>query len=290
MKIALGHTITLLALGTIGTSALVACGTSPTTFVGEADAATDAVSGSDVGLDAMDTASDAPLADGPESDIQPDLQPDAEPDTEPEPPDALPDTPIEDVSPSLEASCQDACSTRAEDGMGACPISLEQDCTDWCIEVGPQVAPELEDAYFQCIAEDPLCFQSILQCAIALTYPEPFPHTVTLRGSGFDAWDGDTVYAGIEQTADEFVRVESIVAGGEFTVEFDVVMHVSQSHLTLFYVDANSNESCDTTEDETGTGSIELWSLPPDVMELPEWEIEVSPNPDRDAGFVCMYL
>ena len=295
MKNAFGQTRKLVRHA-LGAAALAACGTSPTTFVVESDAATDAPSQADVapdvGIDALDAAPDAPTADVPEPDTQPDLPPDLVADAELDSADASPDTPTPDVPPSseLEAACEAACSTREEVGMGGCPVSGDQECADWCIDVGPSVSTELYEAYFQCLAEDPLCFQSVLQCAISLTYPEPFAHTVTLHGTGYDAWNGLTVYAGVEETSDSFVRADTMVSGGEFLLEFDVFMYVNQSHLTLFYVDSNSSGSCDPDEDETGAGSVELWGLPADVIEVPEWQIEVVHDPERDASFVCTYL
>ena len=278
---------------------LAGCGTSPTVYSADtADAGPDAIDaasevGADVGIDAPnDVATEDAVPEVGPPDVA-DVSVDSSEDTEPPPPDAEPDAPAPDVppSPEIEQACIDACAARDEDGMGGCPVAGgDEDCTEWCIEVGPRVSPDLFDAYFQCLAEDPLCFQSVLQCAVGLAYPEPFAHTVTVRGIGYDAWNGDTVFAGLEESAESFVRAEAIVEDGQFTLEFDVVMHVSQSHLTLFYIDANANGACDPVEDETGTGSLDLWSLPPEMIELPDWDIEVTYDPERDSSFVCTYL
>lgn len=306
---AVPRTARLALLGCL--AVLSSCGTAPASYEGASDAGvTDAAdSALDGATDAPDATEDAGAVDAepnddagpvPDSEPTPDAEPipDAEPTpdtpTAPDVPesDAVDDTGGADVPPwpELEEACRSACETREEGGMGGCPVGGSDGCADWCLDVAPGVAPDLEEAFFQCLAEDPLCFESVLQCAISLAYPAPFPHVVTLRGSGYDAWNGRTVRAGVEERADELVRAETVVADGQFELEFDVVMWANQSHLTLFYIDADSDGACDGDVDETGTGSIELWGFPEETIALPDWVIHVEHDPDRNASFVCSYL
>ncbi|MFT6398791.1 MAG: hypothetical protein ACJAYU_003553 [Bradymonadia bacterium] len=270
---------------------LAACGTSPGTTDVVADAGNDNGSPDASGSDVAPT--DTGVTDAGATDTAP--EPDApEPTDTGTTPDAIPpqDVPSEPDVPldELEEACVAACEARQNPNMGGCPVSLEQDCADWCIDVGPNVEPELVEAYFECLATNPLCFQSMLQCVIGTAYPEPFAHTLTLRGSGYDAWEGERVFAAVEESPGEFLPAEGIVQEGAFELTFDVVMHVSQSHLTLFYIDANANRECDADADQTGSASLELWALPDDVIVLPEWLIEAAYNPETDAGFVCDFI
>lgn len=271
--------------------ALAACGTSPGTGEPQSDAESDVII-SDVSdvrdadtEDAVDTADPPNDTDPPDGAREPDVEVG---------PDAIPPR---DVSPErdvpgdeLEEACVAACESREEPNAGGCPVSLERECADWCVDIAPDVQPELLDAYFECLSQDPLCFQTMLQCAIGLTYPDPFLHTLTLRGSGYDAWEGARVVAAVEESAGVFLPAVGVVQEGAFELTFEVVMHLSQSHLTLFYIDSNENGACDADADETGSGSIELWALPENQVVLPEWLIEVSPDPDTNMGFVCGYL
>lgn len=249
------------------------------TGTGAEDTGTADVGSSDTGTDGTGTVDTGV----PDVSPPPDGGIDATDDTGP---DARPDVPPS----TLAESCEAACEAREERTSGGCPVSQEQECADWCIELGPNVDPDLKDAYFQCLSEDPLCFQTMLQCALGLGYPEPLAHTVTLRGSGYDEWEGQRVFAAVQQSAGDFLPGEGIVQEGAFELTFDVVMHVSASHLTLFYVDVNDNGACDADADETGSQGIDLWSLPDDVITLPEWLIEAAYDPATDMGFVCDYL
>ena len=278
-------------------SALVACGTSP----GGSSSAPDATA--DAAVDAGSAADVSPTEDvAPSEDVAPTEDTRPEEDTAPTedvapPEDTRPEDIEEDVPPALSPEelaelCESSCATREESAMGGCPLGRDSNapCEEWCVDVGPSVEEELIDAYFLCIEQDPLCFQSMLQCVIGTTYPEPFRHTFTVQGADFGLWGSYDIVVGVQEVPNEFTTLRSSLREDAPTFTFDVVMSALSSHLTLWYVDVDGNGECNADADIGGSESLELWQLPEDEIRVPEWRVEISPERTSDASFVCTYL
>lgn len=291
-----------------------ACGTSPRGSTGEG-AATDAgdldaepdlgPDGSpdpgtgdamgDAGEDPADAPEDVPdLPDAPQDAAPADASADgADPDVPP-----APDTSGEDVAEpplmtpeEIAETCVSACETREAGGGAGCPLGMvDVPCSDWCTETGVEVDNVLLEAYFICVEQDPLCFQSMLQCALSLAYPEPFPHTLVVAASGFGRLVGSEITVGVQEAPDTFDPITQRIESSNFELEFDVVMGVNQSRLTLWYVDMNGNGVCDPELDVTGTGDLNLWELSQDFVRVPDWRVEITLDPERRADFVCDIL
>lgn len=240
-----------------------------------ADAEAEVIDRVDVGLPDVPMADSGPRDSGP-ADVSGDAA-DTRPPSDTSPP------------PDLAAACAASCTAR-DPAMGACPVAADVTCEEWCLDAGSGTDAPVADALMRCIETDPLCFQTPLQCVLGVLYPEPFPHTVTLIGTGFDVPDGTIVVAGVDQAADELVLTRGVVTAGAFELRIDVTMPALASHLTMFYLDVAEPGSCTPGRDVTGTASVELWALDHADLTLPDWVLRVSPDPDRDARFVCDYL
>lgn len=185
------------------------------------------------------------------------------------------------------SECQSACAVR--DVQGGCIPIEDGTCASVCAEAG-LAAPQYLDIVLGCVADDPLCFQSMSQCVLSRVYPAPFDHVVTLNGTGYEEFVGLTVFAGVEETADVFEYGQTIIApDGTFRVEVPVTMWATASHLTLFWIDVDAEGDCDPEVEPTGSVSYSL-GAPGDPFVDPDWVLNVSPAATPDAPFVCDFL
>jgi hypothetical protein len=185
------------------------------------------------------------------------------------------------------STCRAACEAR--DVQGGCIPTDDGTCDGVCAEAG-LAAPQYLDHVLGCVARDPLCFQSMSQCVLSSVYPAPFEHVVTLNGSGYEEWVGLTVFAGVEESQDEFEYGQAIIEpDGTFRVEILVNMWATASHLTLFWIDLDAESDCDSESEPTGSVSYEL-GAPGEPFVDPDWVLEVSPEDTPDAPFACEFL
>ena len=186
----------------------------------------------------------------------------------------------------LAVACLAACAARAVDGGCVPPDGA---CDTICFDAGVS-APQYFEHTLGCLEEDPLCYQSLAQCALGRAFPEPFPHRVTLRGSGYDEWVGVPVTAAVEVSADVFVYGSTAVndAGG-FEMAIEVTMHGLAPHIVLFWLDRNADGICDPDTEPTGSATYQFGSLT-DVLAAPDWVIEVDRAETPDAAFVCDFI
>lgn len=259
---------------------IAACGTSP-------GAARD-----DLALDSSTPESDAATAeDGTSPDTTADVvTPDVDlPDT-PSPTDTAADAAPGIDAEAIAAACESACDTRETESGGGCDVSDTLPCYEACVDRGPLVDPPLFDAYTECIARDPLCFQSLLQCVLSLEYGEPFAHTVVVDATNFGRYTHLQLYVAIEERPNEMLRTDLRIEDDAFEIALEVFMSAQQSHLVLWYIDTNGDGLCSPDVDIAGTGSFELWAIEDPAIRLPEWRIPIRPDPAIDAGFVCDFI
>jgi len=203
--------------------------------------------------------------------------------------------PPPDASDDLREACEASCALRASDGPGAgfCDFRESPECVDFCTSSVADQSIEVQEALQFCIETDPLCFQTPLQCVLSRLYPEPFEHTTTLVGSGFDAWPTAPVVAAMERggAPGTFVFGDALVGeDGTFEIEITQTLGVGAAHNVYFFVDVDMDGDCDPTPDLADVGRIELYNWPFDEIRIPDWRVEVSPRADRPSDFVCGLL
>jgi hypothetical protein len=189
------------------------------------------------------------------------------------------------TSDEIALACIAVCDARSVDAGCLAPGTP---CHDLCFTavVG---AVELADEAFECILTDPLCYQSLGQCVLGRRYPEPFEHTVTLLGVGYDEFVGASVIAGIEESAE---RIEygtaTVDPNGEFRAQMVVELHALDAHTVMYWLDLDDDGVCNP-EEPTGSGTYQL-DTTEGVLEVPDWVVEVDRASVPDSAFVCDFL
>jgi len=191
--------------------------------------------------------------------------------------DAGPDIGL-DRQERIASACASACVARKpSEVMGFCPLSAEAGCSDWCEDVSAATDDALVEALWTCVATDPLCFQSPLQCVLAALYPDPQPLTVTVAGTGFGVPDGTRVVVAVSDDRGGYVRGAGAVGSDGFAVAVDVVGSMNGTRFTYFAVDADGDGRC-SDGDVRGVGNFAVWEWPRERIELPVWTINVGPD------------
>ena len=268
-------------------AALSACGTEPSAEAGVGadsgvtpDAGTSDAQGDAVGVDAQ--------VDGSGSDVvaPPDVvEADADAD--------IMDPPGPD--PGLVAACEGACFEREQlaEPLGFCDLRDGRDCVDFCVDAVGDQPGDLRNALVICLKTDPLCFQTPLQCVLDRRYPEPFEHTTTLVGEGFDAWPTAAVYAAMEReghpgTYD--IAEGRVDASGRFAIEISGVRSANSPHNIFYFVDSDPDGGCDETREMVGSAGLDLFLWDWDDIRIPDWRVTVRPDASRRTAFACDLL
>jgi hypothetical protein len=147
--------------------------------------------------------------------------------------------------------------------------------------------PDLVDAFTTCMAENPLCFESIEGCMFAALYPAGSEHLARVRGSGFDAQEGATVYAWDDPQVPPDVESDATVVDGEFAFEWSAAWPVFDGGgpLFLLYIDVDGNAVCEPGVDVTASVSTQ-WN---GSFDAPVFEAELV-APANPSDFVCSTL
>lgn len=179
--------------------------------------------------------------------------------------------------------CEQACALLVE---GSCYTS--ETCLDACEQgFGEAWTPALADAFASCMAENPLCFESIEGCMLASLYPAGSERLARVRGSGFGEHEGATVLAWHDPQVPPDVLSETTVVEGAF--EFEWVdawpMFDGSGPLFLLYVDVDANDVCEPGVDVTAS-VITQWN---GSFAAPVFEAELV-APLAPSDFVCSTL
>ena len=186
----------------------------------------------------------------------------------------------------IAALCPSACDERNVDGGCVPPEGV---CDTICFDA-VNGAPEYSEDILACLADDPLCYQSLAQCVWGRVFPAPIDHSVVLRASGYGEWAGAAVTAAIEVSPEVFAYGSSQVGDeGEFVVTIDVRMHALAPHEVLFWLDLNSDGVCDSDSEPTGSATYEFGTRT-EVLSVPDWVIEFDRSEVGDGAFVCDFI
>ena len=183
-----------------------------------------------------------------------------------------------------EQECARICLER--DVAGGCPFEyLSGDCQVSCAHYAT-FSYAAEQAFANCVATDPLCFQDIHRCVLNGMYPEQESVPFVLTASGFEAWEGAAVVIALEAGGSTFeMAAPTTVSGGAFSAHWQLPSYIPGNHLALYYLDLDGNSDCDPDVDLPGSGFMELG---PDI-DNPSFSAFIVP-PANDAAFVCDFI
>ena len=154
-----------------------------------------------------------------------------------------------------DPDCIDACNQRKEEDP-PCFSDDYDSCIDYCDEISGwrQVTQE---ALYTCLKTDPLCFQTLTNCIIIQTYPDPVRVEAKFVGTGFEQFDGKTVYARFDPGREDS-PAESVVSQGKHELVWELELSLSSLQRTIYYyVDTDDNGRCDPQIDRTQYGRVE---------------------------------
>ncbi len=179
--------------------------------------------------------------------------------------------------------CEQACAVLVE---GSCYTS--ETCLDACEQgFGEAWTPALADAFATCMADNPLCFESIEGCMLSTLYPAGSETLARVRGSGFGAHEGATVHVWHDPDVPPDVVSETTVVEGAFELEWIDAwpMFDGSGPLFLLYVDVDANDVCEPGVDVTAS-VITQWN---GSFAAPVFEAELV-APVAPSDFVCSSL
>jgi hypothetical protein len=55
----------------------------------------------------------------------------------------------------------------------------------------------------------------------------------------------------------------------------------------FYFVDSDTDRSCDPERDIGGSAGVQLYSWPIDDVRVPDWRITVRPEENRASEFIC---
>jgi hypothetical protein len=189
------------------------------------------------------------------------------------------DTTTGDAMPECEQAC-------AVLGEGSCYTT--QTCLDACEQgFGEAWTPALADAFASCMADNPLCFESIEGCMLSTLYPAGSETLARVSGSGFGEHEGATVYVWHDPQVPPDVASETTVVEGAFELEWVDAWPVFDTGgpLFLLYVDVDGNAVCEPGVDVTAS-VITQWN---GSFAAPVFEAELV-APANPSDFVCNTL
>jgi hypothetical protein len=159
-----------------------------------------------------------------------------------------------------------------------------QSCLDECEVRAPAWPDEVRAAYAQCLAGNPLCFESVDGCMLTVLHPAGTLHRVVLTGAGFHAFDGQTFRVWNDPGDPVPFGGEAVIAGGAFAFEWEVPVSVfgTGGPLLLAYIDLDGDGECKAAADLT-TSQVTQWNG--DLLE-PVYSATLEP-PLLDPDFVC---
>ena len=148
----------------------------------------------------------------------------------------------------------------------ACDNRMEKDETcfsddyDSCIRFCDEIATwrkSTQDAFYFCVNDDPLCFQTITQCILTAAFPNPVPIIAKFVGTGFESFEGKRVFAMFDPGRTD-APSETVVTNGQHELIWEIDSNVGSLTKTIFYyVDVDGDGRCDPGTDRTQYGSME---------------------------------
>jgi len=170
-----------------------------------------------------------------------------------------------DTTPPSDAivspvDCSTICQARTGDG-GFC---LDDGyfgvaaCTQYCQQDSALWDATARDAFADCAATDPLCFQTIHQCMMSAIYADeiesdtPIAMTIRVHGGDFSAHNGAWVFAEFQQGFFGPLALDTaVVADGSFdlNVDFNEVPHYNAVYYLRAYANVDGQLGCGVSTD-----------------------------------------
>ena len=142
--------------------------------------------------------------------------------------------------PDCEARCSDLIDGSCLGRPGGCVLT--------CEEVVGNQGEAVAEAFEACVETQPLCFSRLPDCMWSELYgDEAVEQTFTLQGTGFDAWEGRTVYTRLRSLDSTVDGADGVVEDGAFTSDAEVtaVFDVFNNPRTFYYfVDTDDDGVC----------------------------------------------
>lgn len=182
------------------------------------------------------------------------------------------------------ADCPALCSVLVD---GSCLTESQGafSCETSCERVLAGQPAEAHDAFQVCAQTNPLCFETPEACVWSTLYPDPFEQTVVYTASGFEAFDGMVVHAGLSEADGVIGLQQATVLDGAFTLEFTEALPVLHSRLILLYVDTNGDAACSPGTDFGDSVNVPVSGN----FGAPVFEASGTP-PESSHDFVCNSL
>ncbi|MBK8256744.1 MAG: hypothetical protein IPK82_29240 [Polyangiaceae bacterium] len=175
--------------------------------------------------------------------------------------------------------CNDACAVTSQGGCLSTP-----DCELYCDAASTGWTAAEGEAFATCVAENPLCFESVEGCMLTQLHPPGSDNTARLKGTGFQEYNGKVLRVWHDPGTGVMFGGEQVISGGEFAFEWSEPFSVwdSGGPLLLLYIDMDNNGACYAGADITGTVNP-VWNG--DYLN-PVYEATLMP-PLNDPDFVC---
>ena len=181
-----------------------------------------------------------------------------------------------------DARCIEACNNRKETDE-TCFGDDYDTCIEFCGEIASWQSTTQEALYF-CVTDDPLCFQTITQCVLAVAYPDPVPVIAKFVGTGFDQFEGKNVYAKLDPGRLD-IPAETLVTNGQHELVWEVDMSLRDLSKTIYYyVDVDGDARCNPQTDRTQYGNIKYNGDIKTHSFYGTRELQESPN---SAAMIC---
>lgn len=177
--------------------------------------------------------------------------------------------------------CAEACAAPSPDGC----LSTEA-CTTTCLEKATDWEAEIRGAFGSCVAENPLCYQTIDNCMLNELHPMGSVHPLSLEGSGFDDLEGEVIHVWHDPDLPAQFGGEAVITQGAFSFAWEEEVYVSDTttSLLLFYIDVDADRRCSASVDLTGAVGP-AWNG--DFLD-PAFSASIAP-PLSDPDFVCQF-
>lgn len=140
--------------------------------------------------------------------------------------------------------CTPLCESLIE---GSC-LGEQDACALTCEMTVREQGPAVEAAFATCVATEYLCFSLVEDCIWSELYgPKAVEQHYIFEGEGFDAWNGQTVFAQFTGGTETSTTEAAVVLGGEVVVEGTLTTTLERfgnSRNVRLFVDVNGDGSC----------------------------------------------
>ena len=184
----------------------------------------------------------------------------------------------------LHAHCASICRARQVDETVSswCAIDLEasnsvRGCTEVCEQIGSD-GPMATEGVTTCIADNPVCYDTIESCALREAHPVASPIQIEISGENLDLYEGLTAWCSVDPWNAENASIaphSAVVTDGRLRFSWmsePIDMGYVPPSLA-FYIDLDGDNLCDPTLDLAG----QMWTATILNYETPLLSYELDP-------------